>query len=59
MAEASKAQKVREYIAKHPDATPQEVSKALSGSGVAIDARYVSQIKSRGGAAKAKRFGHC
>ena len=55
MAEASKAQKVREYIAKHPDATPQEVSKALSGPGVVIGARYVSDIKSRGGAAKGKR----
>src|SRR5262249_51430514 len=53
MAEPSKAQKVPEYIAKQPDETPQEVSKALSGRGFVINARYVSTVKSN--AAKAMR----
>ena len=55
MAEASKAQRVREYMVKHPDATPQEVSKALTAQGTAIGARYVSDIKTRGHAVNAKR----
>ena len=55
MADATKAHKVREYLAKHPNATPQKVAAALTAPGVEIGARYVSQIKSRGGAAKAKK----
>jgi hypothetical protein len=55
MADASKADKVRDYMAKHPDATPQKVAEALTASGVEIGARYVSQIKARGGATKAKK----
>lgn len=43
----SKAQVVRDYIAKHQDATPQAVVKALDDQGVKVNAHYVSQIKSR------------
>jgi hypothetical protein len=55
MAEVSKAQKVRDYLAINSDATPQEISKALSKPGAAIGARYVSKIKSNFSAAKAKQ----
>ena len=48
MADASKAQKVREYVAKHPKATPQEVSKGLTAPGVAIGARYASSLSTAG-----------
>ena len=55
MADTTKAKKVREYIAKHPHATSQEVAQAVTTPAFEIGARYVSQIKSRGGAAKAKK----
>ena len=47
MLSESKSQKVRNYLASHPKATPQEVQTALSKEGVEIGKEYVSQIKSR------------
>lgn len=43
----SKVQAVREYLAEHTDATPQGVVDALKEQNVTVDARYVSQIKSK------------
>ena len=43
----SKAEAVREYLAEHLDATPQSVVDALKEHSVSVDARYVSQIKSK------------
>jgi hypothetical protein len=42
MPNGSKAQAVRQYIADHPDAKPQEVADALTAQGVEVGARYVS-----------------
>lgn len=47
MTEASKAQKVRDYIAEHPKASSQEIVAALSGQGITIGKRYVSEVKSK------------
>jgi hypothetical protein len=50
----SKAQSVRDYIEQHPKASPQEVADALDRQEVKVNARYVSQIKSRGKTMKQK-----
>lgn len=55
MAGKSKAQAVRDYVAKNPDAEPKEIVEALDSEGFQVDARYVSQIKSRGGKQKVER----
>ena len=47
MSNISKAQAVRDYIAKHPNAKPREVSTALSGQGVEVNASYVSKVKAK------------
>src|SRR5258708_5934040 len=41
----SKAQKVRDYIAQNPDASPIEIANALRAQRVRVDPRYVSQVK--------------
>jgi hypothetical protein len=51
MAVKSKAQKVRDYLAKHPQATPQQIAQVLTTPTVKFDPRYVSDIKSRDAAA--------
>lgn len=43
----SKTRAVRDYIAEYPKATPQQVREALRAQNVKVNARYVSQIKSR------------
>jgi len=55
MVNVSKAKAVREYIADHLDAKPQEIAAALKGQGVEVGARYVSSIKSQSGAPQAKK----
>ncbi len=47
MAETSKAQKVRDYLAKNPKAGPKEIATKLTQQGVDIDDKYVSKIKSQ------------
>lgn len=47
MAGTSKAQAVRDYVAEHPAAKPRDVAATLGAQGVEVDARYVSNIKSR------------
>lgn len=49
----SKAQAVRDYIAEHPKATPQQVADALVKQDMKVNAGYVSQVKSK--ARKKKR----
>ena len=41
----SKAQAVRNYLKDHPDATPLQVSEALSTQERKVNARYVSKVK--------------
>ena len=43
----NKAQAVRAYLTEHKNATPQDVVEALKGQNVSVNARYVSQIKSK------------
>ena len=43
----SKAQVVREYLSQHQGASPKQVVEALSDKDINLDARYVSDIKSR------------
>jgi hypothetical protein len=45
--EKSKAQVVRDYLANHDKASPQEVVRALAAQGVTVDARYVSKISAK------------
>jgi hypothetical protein len=49
MTEQSKADVVRAYIAEHPRAKPREIVAALNSQGVAVGARYVSQVKRKQG----------
>lgn len=51
----SKAQSVRDYLEKHSKASPKEVADALGAQGVKVNARYVSQIKSRAKTKKPKQ----
>lgn len=55
MADPNKAQKVRDYIAEHRKAKPQEIATALSALGVAIGKRYVSQVKGKLRKSKTRR----
>lgn len=43
----SKAQSVRDYLKDHPDATPRQVSEALSTQESKMDPRYVSRLKAK------------
>lgn len=43
----SKAQAVRDYLSKHPKKKPGEVASALSGQGITVSSRYVSNVKNR------------
>ena len=42
----TKAQAIRDYLAKHPNAKPQEVVNALRKRKIAVKAKYVSHVKS-------------
>jgi len=55
MTEVNKAQTVRDYIAAHRKAKPREVAAALSAQGVSVEARYVSQIKTKRSRPKTRR----
>ncbi len=43
----SKADAVRSYLENHPEASPTEITAALSKKNIQVDARYVSRIKSQ------------
>ncbi len=47
MADVNKAQAVRDYLRKHPNAKPQEVAAALTSDSIEVNARYVSSVKSQ------------
>ena len=49
----NKSQKIRDYLAEHPDAGPTEVARALKRYGVS--APLVSAIKARGKPARRKK----
>jgi len=51
----SKAEAVRDYMSQHPNATRQEVVDALSGQGLQLSPRYVSEIRSRSKEVKRKK----
>ena len=50
----SKAQAVRDYLAEHRRAKPQEVVEALSQHDIQVTTKYVSTVKSRGKTRKRK-----
>ena len=43
----SKSKLIRRYFADHPEATSSEAAAALQAQGVAVDARYAAQIRSK------------
>lgn len=43
----SKSMLIRRYFADHPEATSSEAAAALQAQGVAVDARYAAQIRSK------------
>jgi len=55
MTDMSKAQQVRDYLAKHPKATSKEIAKALSASGTEIHEGYISTVRARTVPKKSKR----
>jgi len=54
MADVNKAQAVRDYLRKHPNAKPQEVAAALTSDSIEVNARYVSSVKSETKSKKTK-----
>jgi hypothetical protein len=54
VAQKTKAQAVRDYIAEHPKARTKDVAPALAKQGVEVAPRYVSNVKSRAKATKPK-----
>ena len=48
----NKSKEVREYLAKHPDAMPAEVARALKRFG--ITAQFVSNVKTKMNSVRAK-----
>lgn len=55
MTDISKAQSVRDYIAKHPKAKPRDVATVLTEQGVEVNASYVSKVKSKSTKSKETR----
>jgi hypothetical protein len=49
MAKTSKAAKIREYLAKHPDAKAADVVAALKSQRVKVSAAHVYQLKTANG----------
>lgn len=47
LAKPSRAQAIRDYIAKHPKAKNKQVVEALDGEGVSTDSGYVAQIRNK------------
>jgi hypothetical protein len=52
MARTSKAAKIREYVAKHPDAKAADVVAALRSKGVKVTAPHVYQLMAKNGKPK-------
>ena len=52
MAKNSKAAKIREYLAEHPDAKAADVVAALKSQRVKVSAAHVYQLKAKNGKPK-------
>ncbi len=55
MARNSKAAKIREYLAEHPDAKAADVVAALKSQRVKVSVAHVYQLKTNGKPKRAKR----